>query len=58
MAKEIEGEKGLILIRREGVIKALVEEGWADADIARIMFNVDRSTITRIHQSLKKAAKK
>ncbi len=48
MAKEIKGEKEYILQIRLKIIFDLIEKGYSDADIARIMFNVHRSTITNI----------
>ena len=48
MAKEKKGEKQYILEERFSILKSLFEKNYSDADIARIMFNVHRSTITNI----------
>ena len=54
MAKAIEGEKNYILAKRLKIIENLFNEDFSDADIARIMFNVHRSTITNIRKRFKK----
>lgn len=48
MAKEIKGEKMYVLEERLKIISDLFSKDYSDADIARIMFNVHRSTITNI----------
>lgn len=48
MPKLIEGEKKWILEKRLAMLFRLFDEDLNDAEIARICFNVNRSTITRI----------
>lgn len=48
MPKLQEGEKKWILEERLDTIFRLMDKGYNDAQIARIMFNIDRSAITRI----------
>ena len=48
MPKLIKGEKIKILEVRQIIINGLREKGWSDADIARVFFNVHRSTITGV----------
>lgn len=51
MPKLIEGEKKWILEKRLKMLFKFFDDGMTDADIARICFNVNRSTITRIRIS-------
>lgn len=48
MPKLIEGEKRWILEKRLEILGNLFDMEYTDADIARMFFNVNRSTITRI----------
>jgi len=51
MPKLIQGEKKWILDERLKLIFQCWDQGYTDADIARIFFNINRSTITRMKRT-------
>ncbi len=52
MPRILSKEQQYIIDERDKIITLLVDKWYSDAVIARIMFNVHRSMITRLHKKL------